>query len=163
MKTFEEKYTAWLDGTLTGEPLQSFENEHPSIQPEKTDYLKLKNLLRENLPGRELENAEFFASQIMEQIKRETAAGRKSSGRRWFGVPRLAWGGIGALGIGFALFFTMIPRGDFSDPRAKYVAEVLKTRTSNPKIKATVENQKEMTIIKLEGLDKLPPGQDLRR
>jgi hypothetical protein len=163
MKTFEEKYTAWLDGTLTGEPLQSFENEHPSIQPEKTDYLKLKNLLRENLPGRELENAEFFASQIMEQIKRETAAGRKSSRRRWFGVPRLAWGGIGALGIGFALFFTMIPRGDFSDPRAKYVAEVLKTRTSNPKIKATVENQKEMTIIKLEGLDKLPPGQDLRR
>ncbi|MEA3164447.1 MAG: hypothetical protein QOE88_2265 [Verrucomicrobiota bacterium] len=163
MKTFEEKYTAWLDGTLTGEPLQSFENEHPSIQPEKTDYLKLKNLLRENLPGRELENAEFFASQIMEQIKRETAAARKSSGRRWFGLPRLAWGGIGALGVGFALFFTMIPRGDFSDPRAKYVAEVLKTRTSNPKIKATVENQKEMTIIKLEGLDKLPPGQDLRR
>jgi hypothetical protein len=163
MKTFEEKYTAWLDGTLTGEPLQSFENEHPSIQPEKTDYLKLKNLLRENLPGRELENAEFFASQIMEQIKRETAAAGKSSGRRWFGLPRLAWGGIGALGIGFALFFTMIPRGDFSDPRAKYVAEVLKTRTSNPKIKATVENQKEMTIIKLEGLDKLPPGQDLRR
>ncbi len=163
MKTFEEKYTAWLDGTLTGEPLQSFENEHPSIQPEKTDYLKLKNLLRENLPGRELENAEFFASQIMEQIKRETAAARKSSGRRWFGLPRLAWGGIGALGIGFALFFTMIPRGDFSDPRAKYVAEVLKTRTSTPKIKATVENQKEMTIIKLEGLDKLPPGQDLRR
>jgi len=163
MKTFEEKYTAWLDGTLTGEPLQSFENEHPSIQPEKTEYLKLKNLLRENLPGRELENAEFFASQIMEQIKRETAAARKSSGRRWFGLPRLAWGGIGALGVGFALFFTMIPRGDFSDPRAKYVAEVLKTRTSNPKIKATVENQKEMTIIKLEGLDKLPPGQDLRR
>ena len=163
MKTFEEKYTAWLDGALTGEPLQSFENEHPSIQPEKTDYLKLKNLLRENLPGRELENAEFFASQIMEQIKRETAAAGKSSGRRWFGLPRLAWGGIGALGVGFALFFTMIPRGDFSNPRAKYVAEVLKTRTSNPKIKATVENQKEMTIIKLEGLDKLPPGQDLRR
>jgi hypothetical protein len=163
MKTFEEKYTAWLDGTLTGEPLQSFENEHPSIQPEKTDYLKLKNLLRENLPGRELENAEFFASQIMEQIKGETAAAGKSSGRRWFGLPRLAWGGIGALGVGFALFFTMIPRGDFSDPRAKYVAEVLKTRTLNPKIKTTVENQKEMTIIKLEGLDKLPPGQDLRR
>ena len=163
MKTFEEKYTAWLDGTLTGEPLQSFENEHPSIQPEKIEYLKLKNLLRENLAGRELENAEFFASQIMEQIKRETAAAGKSSGRRWFGLPRLAWGGIGALGVGFALFFTMIPRGDFLDPRAKYVAEVLKTRTSNPKIKTTVENQKEMTIIKLEGLDKLPPGQDLRR
>jgi hypothetical protein len=163
MKTFEEKYTAWLDGTLTGEPLQSFENEYPSIQPEKMEYLKLKSLLRDNSPGRELENAEFFASQIMEQIKREAAMARKSSGRRWFGLPRLAWGGIGALSVGFALFFTMIPHGDFSDPRAKYVAEVLKTKTANPKIKATVENQKEMTIIKLEGLDKMPPEKDLRR
>ena len=62
---------------------------------------------------------------------------------------------------GFALFFTMIPRGDLSDPHAKYVAEVLKTRTADPKVKATVENRKDVTTIKLEGLDKLPPGQDL--
>jgi hypothetical protein len=57
----------------------------------------------------------------------------------------------------------MIPRGDFSDPHAKYVAEVLNTRTADPKIKATVETQKNMTIIKLDGLDKLPSGQELRR
>jgi hypothetical protein len=57
----------------------------------------------------------------------------------------------------------MIPKGDLSDPRDKYVAEVLNTKTANPKIKATVETQKNMTIIKLDGLDKLPPGQELRR
>jgi hypothetical protein len=39
----------------------------------------------------------------------------------------------------------------------------LKTRTADPKVKATVENQKDMTIIKLDGLDKLPSGQELRR
>jgi hypothetical protein len=43
------------------------------------------------------------------------------------------------------------------------VAEVLKTRTADPKVKATVDNKKDMTIIKLEGLDKLPPDKDLNR
>ena len=72
MKTFEEKFTAWLDGLLGGEELRSFENEHPSIQQEKAEFLKLKSLLKENLRHRELENPEFFNSQIMDQIRRET-------------------------------------------------------------------------------------------
>jgi hypothetical protein len=163
MKTFEEKLTAWLDGKLGGEELRSFEREHPTIQEEKAELLKLQSLLKENLPRRELANPEFFNSQIMEQIRRETSVPSLSAPRRLFGLPRLAWGGLCALSLGFVLFFTMIPRGDFSDPRAKYVAEVLNTKTANPKIKATVETQKNMTIIKLDGLDKLPSGQELRR
>jgi hypothetical protein len=162
MKTFEEKFTAWLDGLLGGEELRTFENERPSIQQEKAEFLKLKSLLRESLHRRELENPEFFNSQIMEQIRRETVATTPTR-PSFLGLPRLAWGGIFTLSVGFALFFTLIPRGDFSDPHAKYVAEVLKTKIADPKVKATVENQKDMTIIKLEGLDKLPPGQDLRR
>ena len=162
MKTFEEKYTAWLDGRLGGEELRSFENEHPSIQREKIEFLKLKSLLRESIHPRELANPEFSNAQIMEQIRRETVATGKPSCGPLLGLPRLVWGGICALTVGFALFFTIIPRGDFSDPRTKYVAEVLKTKT-DPKVKATVENQKDMTIIKLEGLDKLPPGRDLHR
>jgi hypothetical protein len=161
MKTFEQKFTAWLDGMLGEGELRSFETKHPSIREDKAEYLKLKSLLRENLHRRELENPEFFSSQIMEQIKRESGATTRSSRRRLFGLPRLVWGGICALSIGVALFFTMIPRADLSDPRAKYVAEVLKTTTADPKVKATVENHKEMTVIKLEGLDKLPPGEDL--
>jgi hypothetical protein len=163
MKTFEEKLTACLDDMLTGEELRSFENEHPSVQNEKTEFLKLKSLLKENLPRRELENPDFFNSQIIEQIRRETGARGISAPRRLLGLPRIAWGGLCTLSLGFVLFFTMIPRGDFSDPRAKYVAEVLHTRTGDPKIKATVETQKNMTIIKLDGLDTLPSGQELRR
>ena len=162
MKTFEEKLTAWFDGLLAGEDLRSFENEHPTIQREKAEFLKLKNLLKENLPRRELANPEFFNSQIMEQIRRETGARDRSSPQRLLGLPRIAWGGLCALGLGFVLFFTMIPREDFADPRAKYVAEVLNTKAANPKVKATVETQKNLTIIKLDGLDKLPPGQELR-
>jgi len=161
MKTFEEKYTAWLDGLLGGEELRSFENDHPSFAQEKAEFLKLKCLLKESLPCRELENPDFFNAQIMEKIRRETGPGNRPA-RRWFlGLPRMAWGGICALSVGFALFFTMIPRGDLTDPHAKYVAEVLKTRTADPKVKTTVADRKGVTTTKLEGLDKLPPGQDL--
>jgi hypothetical protein len=159
MKTFEEKFTAWLDGTLGGDELRCFENEHPSIHQEKAEFLKLKRLLKETLPLRELENPEFFNSQIVEQIRREAGTTNRSGRRPLLGLPRAAWGGICALSLGFVLFFTLIPREDFTDPHAKYVAEVLKAKPADPKGKATVEIKKDMTIIKLEGLDKLPTRQ----
>ena len=161
MKTFEEKFNAWLDGSLSDEELKSFENEHPSIQQDKAEFLKLKNLLRDNLRCQKLGNPDFFNSQIMAQIERETA--RASPSARLLGLPRIALAGIFALCVGFALFFSMIPRGNLADPGSGYVAEVLKTRTADPKVKATVDNKKDMTIIKLEGLDKLPPDKDLNR
>lgn len=161
MKTFEERFTAWLDGQLRGEELRSFEKEYPSILQEKADYLKLKSLLKENLHCRDLGNPEFFNSQIMEKIERMTGERSRSPRRALLGLPRLAWAGICALAVGLALFFFVIPRGGLSDPGAGYVAEVLKTKTADPKVKTTVENRKDMTIIKLEGLDKVPPGQDL--
>jgi hypothetical protein len=92
----------------------------------------------------------------MAQIERERASGSRRV-RTWFGVPRFAWGGVFALVIGFALFFTIIPRSQMRDPRSDYVAEVLKAKTADPNIKATVDNQKDITIIKLENLDKATP------
>jgi hypothetical protein len=151
MKTFEEKFTAWLDGALSGPELQSFEKEHPLILHEKADFLKLKSLLRERSYRPELKSPDFFNSRIMEQINREPHASSRSFRRGWLGLPRLAWGGIFASSVGFALFLTIIPHGDLSDPRTRYVAEVLKTKTKDPKVKATVENQKDMTVLKLEG------------
>jgi hypothetical protein len=160
MKTFEEKFTAWLDGALDGEELRSFEREHPALQQEKAEFVKLQRLLKDAGHRPQLPNPDFFNSQIMAGIKQGSAAKTRAKTRSWFGLPRLAWGGLGVLGIGFALFFALIPRNDYSDPRAKYVAEVLKTKTADPKGKATVDNEKDMTVIRLEGLDKLPPGRD---
>ena len=75
MKTFEEKFNAWLDGLLSGEELKSFENEHPSLHQDKAEFLKLKDLLRDNLGCRKLGNPDFFNSQIMAQVERETCQG----------------------------------------------------------------------------------------
>jgi hypothetical protein len=154
MKTFEEKFTAWLDGNLHGEDLRSFENDF--MRNEKEEFHKLKHLLREGLKGCEMEHPDFFNSQVMAQIQREEANGSRRV-KAWFGLPRFAWGGVFALVLGFALFFAVIPRNQMRDPRSDYVAEVLKAKTADPNIKATVDNQKDITIIKLENLDKAPP------
>ena len=68
MKTFEQKFTAWLDGTISGQELQSFESEHPSILHEKADFLKLKSLLKQSMHRPELKSPDFFNARIMEQI-----------------------------------------------------------------------------------------------
>jgi hypothetical protein len=49
MKTFEEKFTAWLEGTLAKEEARTFEKEHPSLYKERTDLLRLRSLLKEQL------------------------------------------------------------------------------------------------------------------
>jgi anti-sigma factor RsiW len=161
MKTFEEKFTAWIDGELSAEEAWSFQNDHPSLEKERAELLKLKDLLKQGLEPRVLEHPDFFNAQIMAQIERERPRRRDSLTKGWLGLPRLAWGGICALAIGFAMFVVLIPHGDLSDPRSGYVADVLKTKTRDPNVKATVDNQKDMTIIKLEGLQKLPPDKNL--
>ena len=83
--------------------------------------------------------------------------------RSWLGLPRLAWGGIASLAAGLALFVVLMPHGDLSNPRTGYVAEALKAKTLNPKVTTAVNSQKDMTIIKLEGLHNLPVDKDSDR
>jgi len=162
MKTFEENFTAWLDGKLSPDEARSFLKDHPSIQREKTEFLKLKHLLKQGFESHVLENADFFNAQIMAQIGRHSAPRRSLQGG-WLGLPSIAWGGLCALGVGLAMFVALIPHGDLSDPRSGYVADVLKTKTRDPNVKATVDNQKDTTTIKLQGLQKLPADRDVHR
>jgi hypothetical protein len=52
MKTFEEKWTAWIDDQLTGEELTEFEISLPdraAAEAEKRDALKLRTFLKQQL------------------------------------------------------------------------------------------------------------------
>jgi anti-sigma factor RsiW len=160
MKTFEERYTAYLDGLLSESEAAIFEKEQPALAAQKADWQKLQRVLRENLGSIELTNVDFFNSQLLQQITAASARNRPLV-TGWFGVPWLAWGGFGAITAGIVLFITLIPHGDLSDPGSGYVAEVLKTTTIDPKVSATVESQKGITIIKLEGVEKVPADEDL--
>src|SRR6266480_4400237 len=98
MKTFEEKWTAWLDGQLSGRELSEFEASLPdraAAEAEKADAKKIGELLKRELGARTLTNEEFFSHQLREKIERETGEGSWASAARrrknssWWTIPRL--------------------------------------------------------------------------
>jgi hypothetical protein len=123
MKTFEERYTAWIDGRLEGTSLGAFEQElarrsaAADAQADKADAGRLRSLLRENLRAPVLTNAEFFSLQIRERIEAERAATQRpqsdasSPWLGWFAGPvaRLVGLGAAALFVGGALYYGMMP------------------------------------------------------
>jgi hypothetical protein len=70
MQTFEVKFTARLDGRLSKEEAVAFEKEHLSLRNERTDLLKLRSLLKENLGRAELPHPALFNAQIMARLER---------------------------------------------------------------------------------------------
>jgi hypothetical protein len=136
MKTFEERYTAYLDGLLSESEAGVFEQEQAALAAQKAEWAKLQRVLRENLVSVELTNTVFFNSQLLQHIAKAPSRNR-SLVAGWFGIPWLAWGGFGAVTAGIALFITLIPHGDLSDPRSGYVAEVRKMTTIDPNLRLT--------------------------
>src|ERR1700749_3712611 len=99
MKTFEEKWTAWLDDQLGGRELLEFEASLPdkaAAQAEKAEAKKLGALLKRELTARPLNNEEFFNHQLRERIVQEGGEQRRERVRRdapsgWWTIPRLLW------------------------------------------------------------------------
>lgn len=63
MKTFEEKWTAWLDDQLSGRELSEFEALLPdkaAAEAEKAEAKKLGELLKRELAAHPLKNEEFL-------------------------------------------------------------------------------------------------------
>src|SRR6266487_180237 len=72
MKTFEEKWTAWVDDQLTGRELSEFLASLPdraAAEAEKQNAKQVGSLLREQAMA--LSNADFFSHQLRERLDRE--------------------------------------------------------------------------------------------
>ena len=135
MKTFEERYTAWIDGRLAGNTLTAFEQElsrraaAAEAQADKADAGSLRMLLRENLQAPVLNNAEFFSLQVRERIEAERAASQRPVAAEralgWFAGPltRLVGLGAAALFVAGALYYGMVP------PHAATPPETVARRT----------------------------------
>src|SRR5215468_2211729 len=102
MKTFEEKWTAWMDDQLSGSELSEFEASLPdkaAAQAEKTEAKKLGQLLKRELSVHPLKNEEFFSHQLHERIVQESDEQhldrpRRGSTSSWWTIPRLLWAGM---------------------------------------------------------------------
>ena len=97
MKTFEEKWTAWLDGQLSGKELEEFEASLPdraAAEQEKQDERKLGALLKEQITAPVMTNVEFFHHQLRTKIERELRPAVQPAAREtrasWWTIGRLA-------------------------------------------------------------------------
>ena len=170
MKTsdFEENFTAWLDGRLTGDALAALENEMRArgFDPaaERGAAGPPAELLRKHSAAPPLHNADFFNHQILHRIAEEQPAApvARSSGG-WWTLPRLAWAGAWCLLLALFLFQTVIPHGAPRD-KSPYFAQVIDARPLADGISAdTVYTARDnVTVVWIGGLDYLPADYKLQ-
>src|SRR4051812_17225719 len=114
MKTFEERYTAWVDGTLEEPELGAFERELPDVtaaKADREDLLRLGKTLRRLGKAPVLNNADFFSHQLLERIASEERVARPVARRSssLFSLPQMAWAGACCLLLAFGLYYALIP------------------------------------------------------
>ena len=169
MKTFEEKWTAWIDGQLTGEELAEFEASLPdraAAEAEKRDAVKLGALLKHQLAATPaMGNEEFFHHHLREAIARERASENIATTRtgersNWWNIGRLAWTGAASLAI-FAICTFFIVRNETKPEQSQYLTQILKARVDpavspNATITAFESKEDKATVLWVEGLQSLP-------
>jgi hypothetical protein len=168
MKTFEEKWTAWLDDELSGNELAEFEASLPdkaAAEAEKRDAHKLGAFLKEQLQGRAMGNEEFFHHQLRERIERDAraeAAPREDAGagRAWWPIGRLVWVGATSLAL-FCVctFFVMQNKGPTD--QSQYLSQILNARVDpavspNATISMFEAKEDKVTVLWVDGLQSLP-------
>jgi anti-sigma factor RsiW len=167
MKTFEEKWTAWIDGELAGDELAAFEAALPdrtAAEAEKHDALKLKTFLKEHLPCKAMGNEEFFSHQLRERIAEETGGSRVRESaeepRAWWPIGRLALVGSTAIAI-FSVFAFFVVREKPQADQSQYLSQILNARVDpvvSPNATITMFESKEdrVTVLWVDGLQSLP-------
>ena len=164
MKTFEEKWTAWLDGELTGKELEEFEASLPdraAAEAEKRAAHKLGKLLKQELGAEVLNNEEFFSHQLRERITREDRGKDRQRARStWWTVPRLALTGAVSLAL-FLLCAVFVIHDKNPAEQSQYLTQILNARvdaTVSPNATISIFETKEdkVTVLWVEGLQSLP-------
>ena len=163
MKTFEEKWTAWLDGQLSGKELAEFESSLPDLaaaEAEKRDSQKLGAFLKEQLTTQAMSNEEFFSHQLHEWIARESPARHRSTST-WWTIPRLVWSGATALAL-FVITTVVLMSQHQPGEQSEYLTQILQSRVdpaANPNATISIFESKtdnKVTVLWTEGLQSLP-------
>ena len=166
MKTFEEKWTAWLDGRLSDRELAEFEASLPdkaAAEAEKAEAKKLGALLKRELGAQALLNEEFFNYQIRERIARESAGESRRRGvevSTWWTIRRLLWTGTASLAI-FLVMAIFVMREKNPTEQSQYLTQILNARVDpvvspNATISMFETKEDRVTVLWTEGLQSLP-------
>ena len=150
MRTFEERYTAWIDGQLQGDALTAFEQElarraeagdADSAEADRAQALGLRTLLKEHLQAPALTNTEFFSHQMRERIDAEidkAASRREAAARPAWRLPAFVWPfarlagvGLGCLFVAGALYYGTMPPHQAEAPKVVESANVPAPQPNN--------------------------------
>src|SRR5262249_19300355 len=164
MKTFEEKWTAWVDDQLTGRELEEFLASLPdraAAEAERQSAKQLGSFLREQTVA--LSNADFFSHQLLERLDRACAPLRGASDAErpgWWTIRRLLWGGITSLAV-FALCTVLVLRDKTPPSQSQYLTEILTyqvdpTMSPNATISMFQKKEDHVTVLWVDGLQSLP-------
>jgi hypothetical protein len=168
MKTFEERWTAWLDDQLSGRELSEFEASLPdkaAAQAEKAQAKKLGELLKRELSARPLKNEEFFSHQLRERIAHDSGEQRPERASRtatssWWTIPRLLWAGMGSLAV-FLICTIFVMHQETPPEESQYLTQILNARVDpvvspNGTVSIFEVKQDRVTVLWTEGLQSLP-------
>jgi anti-sigma factor RsiW len=168
MKTFEEKWTAWLDDQLSGRELLEFEASLPdkaAAQAEKAEANKLGELLKRELSSHPLKNEEFFSHQLRERIVQESGEQRRQRANQgptssWWTIPRLLWAGTASLAV-FLVCTVLVMRQERPAEESQYLTQILNARVDpvvspNATVSIFEVKQDRVTVLWTEGLQSLP-------
>jgi hypothetical protein len=164
MKTFEEKWTAWIDDQLTGCELDEFLASLPdraAAEAEKQSAKQLGSLLREQAMA--LSNADFFSHQLRERLDRdeEDEVEYEPAGNGWWTIRRLLWGAATSFAI-FIICAVFVLRDKTPSSQSQYLSEILSYRVDpnvSPNASITMFEKKDehVTVLWVDGLQSLPP------
>jgi hypothetical protein len=167
MKTFEEKWTAWLDDELSGDELVEFEASLPdkaAAEAEKRGAHKLGAFLKEQLQDCAMGNEEFFHHQLRERIvadARETSAPEKASAKpALWPLGRLVWIGATSLAILCVCTFFVLREKPPAD-QSQYLTQILNYQVDpalspNATISMFESKEDRVTVLWVDGLQSLP-------
>jgi anti-sigma factor RsiW len=167
MKTFEEKWTAWLDDQLSGRELLEFEASLPdkaAAQAEKAEAKKLGALLKRELTAHPLNNEEFFNHQLRERIVQEgekpRERARRGAASGWWTIRRLLWTGTASLAV-FLICAVLVVRQESPPEESQYLTQILNARVDpvvspNATVSIFEVKQDHATVLWTEGLQSLP-------
>src|SRR6266478_1183650 len=132
MKTFEEKWTAWLDGQLNGRELSEFEA---------------------SLPDKAAADAEKG-----EASRTSGRRGRTTSS--WWSIPRLLWTSAVSLAL-FLVCTVLVMRNQNPTEESQYLTQILNARVDpvvspNATVSIFEVKQDRVTVLWTEGLQSLP-------
>lgn len=164
MKSFEEKFTAWTDGTMSDADRAAFDTElaqHPRAAEDRLSALRLGEFLRTHHPAVEMPNADFFNQSVLQAIAETepVEALCAAEAPRAFPLWKLVWGGALCLIAAAALFQFAVPKGPYtSSGHDAYLAEVIEAHTGSASIYASSFHAKKnnVTVLWLDGLPYIP-------